>query len=83
MINLYLLLNFCVVIIYVFLKFILGVKDMNFISVEVSFGDFGLDFLMGVEIKQILERDFDLVLLIIEIRQLIIINLKEMFNNEG
>lgn len=56
---------------------------MNFISVDVSFGDFGLDFLMGVEIKQILERDFDLVLLIIEIRQLIIINLKEMFNNEG
>lgn len=66
-----------------FFKFILGVKDMNFISVDVSFGDFGLDFLMGVEIKQILERDFDLVLLIIEIRQLIIINLKEMFNNEG
>lgn len=52
MIILYLLLNFCVIIIiYVFLKFILGVKDMNFISMDVSFGDFGLDFLMGVEIK--------------------------------
>lgn len=83
MINLYLLLNSCVVIIYVFFKFISGVKDMNSISVEASLGDLGLDSLMGVEIKQTLERDFDLVLSTTEIRQLTITNLKEMSNNEG
>lgn len=82
MINLYLLLNSCVVIIYVFFKFISGVKDMNSISVEASLGDLGLDSLMGVEIKQTLERDFDLVLSTTEIRQLTITNLKEMSNNE-
>lgn len=35
---------------------------MNSISVDASLGDLGLDSLMGVEIKQTLERDFDLVL---------------------
>lgn len=83
MITLYLLLNSCVIIIYVFLKFISGVKDMNSISVDASLGDLGLDSLMGVEIKQTLERDFDLVLSTTEIRQLTITNLKEMSNNEG
>lgn len=56
---------------------------MNSISVEASLGDLGLDSLMGVEIKQTLERDFDLVLSTTEIRQLTITNLKEMSNNEG
>lgn len=55
---------------------------MNSISVEASLGDLGLDSLMGVEIKQTLERDFDLVLSTTEIRQLTITNLKEMSNNE-
>lgn len=58
-------------------------KDINSISVDTSLGDLGLDSLMGVEIKQTLERDFDLVLSTTEIRQLTITNLKEMSNNGG
>ena len=55
-----------------------GVKDVSSISVDTSLGDLGLDSLMGVEIKQTLERDHDLVLSTTEIRQLTITKLQEL-----
>ncbi|XP_048759235.2 fatty acid synthase-like [Ostrea edulis] len=60
---------------------ILGVKDVSTISMDVSLGDLGLDSLMGVEIKQLLERDYDSVLSTTEIRQLTIKKLQELSNN--
>lgn len=42
-----------------------------------------MDSLMGVEIKQTLERDFDVILSANEIRQLTIKQLKGISHNEG
>lgn len=47
---------------------ILGVSDVDQIDADASFGDLGLDSLMGVEIKQALERDYDIVLSMKDIR---------------
>ena len=38
---------------------ILGVKDPSSINPESSLGELGLDSLMGVEVKQTLERDYE------------------------
>ncbi|CAC5370812.1 FASN [Mytilus coruscus] len=57
---------------------ILGVKDSSSIKADTSLGDLGLDSLMGVEVKQTLERDFDISLSMREIRQLTISKLKEL-----
>jgi fatty acid synthase len=43
---------------------------------KTSLGDLGLDSLMGVEVKQTLERDFDTSLSMREIRQLTLSKLK-------
>ncbi|GIY66143.1 fatty acid synthase [Caerostris extrusa] len=53
-------------------------KDMSSINPETSLGELGMDSLMGVEVKQFLERDFDLVLAIPELRQLKVKDLKEL-----
>jgi fatty acid synthase len=34
------------------------VKDPSTVNADTSLGDLGLDSLMGVEVKQTLERDF-------------------------
>lgn len=47
-----------------------GIKDANTIDPEVSLAELGLDSLMGVEIKQLLERDFEVSLNSKEIRLL-------------
>ncbi|XP_071034019.1 fatty acid synthase [Parasteatoda tepidariorum] len=57
---------------------IFGIKDMSSINPEQSLGELGMDSLMGVEVKQFLERDFDLVLTVPELRQLKIKDLKEL-----
>ncbi|XP_074648828.1 fatty acid synthase-like isoform X2 [Tubulanus polymorphus] len=49
---------------------ILGLKDVTSINQETTLADIGLDSLMGVEIKQTFERDFDMNLSIQEIRLL-------------
>uniref|UniRef100_W4VRN6 Fatty acid synthase n=1 Tax=Corethrella appendiculata TaxID=1370023 RepID=W4VRN6_9DIPT len=49
---------------------ILGLKDTKNISDASSLADLGMDSLMGAEIKQTLERSFDLVLSAPEIRLL-------------
>ncbi|XP_014669584.1 PREDICTED: fatty acid synthase-like [Priapulus caudatus] len=49
---------------------ILGVKDVATLNAELTLGELGLDSLMGVEVKQTLERDFDLSLSMENIRLL-------------
>lgn len=47
---------------------ILGVNDVSQLNPDANLGDLGLDSLMGVEIKQALERDYDIVLSMKDIR---------------
>ena len=49
---------------------ILGIKDVKTVNVNNSLADLGMDSLMGTEIKQTLERNYDLVLSAQEIRAL-------------
>lgn len=60
----------------------LGVRDVNNLNVDSSLADLGLDSLMGVEIRQILERDYDIVMPMREIRQLTINKLREMVDSK-
>ena len=55
-----------------------GVKDASAVNAAQSLGDLGLDSLMSVEIKQTLERDYDLNLPIKEIRSLTFASLDQM-----
>ncbi|XP_017858729.1 PREDICTED: fatty acid synthase [Drosophila arizonae] len=57
---------------------ILGLRDTKNIQDAASLADLGMDSLMGAEIKQTLERNFDIVLSTQEIRQLTFGALKEM-----
>ncbi|GFX61278.1 fatty acid synthase [Trichonephila clavipes] len=57
---------------------IFGIKDMSTVNSETSLGELGMDSLMGVEVKQFLERDFDLVLAIPELRQLKVKDLQKL-----
>ncbi|XP_054923034.2 fatty acid synthase-like [Dermacentor andersoni] len=57
---------------------ILGIKDPSSLSPDVTLGEHGMDSLMAVEVKQTLERDFDLVLSMQEIRQVTINDLRGM-----
>lgn len=56
---------------------------MNNLNADSSLADLGLDSLMGVEIRQILERDYDIVMAMREIRQLTINKLREMVNSKS
>uniref|UniRef100_A0A6P7G8W5 Fatty acid synthase n=1 Tax=Diabrotica virgifera virgifera TaxID=50390 RepID=A0A6P7G8W5_DIAVI len=49
---------------------ILGIKDPNTVAPSNTLADLGMDSLMGAEIKQTLERNYDLVLSAQEIRAL-------------
>lgn len=55
---------------------------MNNLNADSSLADLGLDSLMGVEIRQILERDYDIVMAMRDIRQLTINKLREMVNSK-
>uniref|UniRef100_A0A3Q2DDZ3 Fatty acid synthase n=1 Tax=Cyprinodon variegatus TaxID=28743 RepID=A0A3Q2DDZ3_CYPVA len=55
---------------------ILGVQDVKQLNAEASLADLGLDSLMGVEVRQTLERDYDIVMAMREIRQLTINKLR-------
>ena len=52
-------------------------SDISSVSHDSSLGSLGLDSLMSVEVKQLLEREFDLVLSMKEIRALTIATLRE------
>lgn len=60
----------------------LGVRDVSNLNADSSLADLGLDSLMGVEIRQILERDYDIVMAMREIRQLTINKLREMVDSK-
>lgn len=62
---------------------ILGLKDTSTLSENLTLGELGMDSLMGVEVKQTLERDHELVLTIQELRQLSIQRLHEIGRSEA
>lgn len=62
---------------------ILGIKDVKTVNPRNSLADLGMDSLMGAEIKQILERNFDIVLSSMEIRGLTFWKLKEFAAEKG
>lgn len=49
---------------------IMGIKALESINPSVTLADLGMDSLMGTEIKQTLERNYDLILSALEIRTL-------------
>lgn len=51
---------------------------MSSLNAESSLADLGLDSLMGVEVRQTLERDYDIVMTMREIRLLTINKLREL-----
>lgn len=62
---------------------ILGIRDVAAVSLDSSLADLGLDSLMGVEVRQTLEREFDLVLSMREVRQLTLRKLQELSSTAG
>lgn len=61
---------------------ILGVREVNSLNADASLADLGLDSLMGVEVRQTLERDYDIVMAMREIRQLTINKLRDLANGK-
>ncbi|KAM9817197.1 fatty acid synthase [Neosynchiropus ocellatus] len=61
---------------------ILGVREVSSLNADASLADLGLDSLMGVEVRQTLERDYDIVMAMREIRQLTINKLRELANSK-
>ncbi|EEC05145.1 fatty acid synthase, putative, partial [Ixodes scapularis] len=57
---------------------IFGVKDPSSLNPSLTLGELGMDSLMGVEVMQTIERDYDLNLSMQEIRQLSIGRLEEI-----
>ncbi|XP_070380712.1 fatty acid synthase-like [Dermacentor albipictus] len=57
---------------------ILGIKDSFLLNPNISLGELGIDSLMSVEVRQLLERGYDLSLSMQEIRQLTICKLREI-----
>lgn len=62
---------------------ILGLKDTKNISDSSTLADLGMDSLMGAEIKQTLERNYDLVMSAVEIRTLTFGTLKTLEDGAG
>lgn len=62
---------------------IFGIRDLAGINLDSSLADLGLDSLMGVEVRQILEREHDLVLPMREVRQLTLRKLQDMSSKAG
>jgi len=57
---------------------VLGIKDASTVSTDLTLGDLGLDSMMGVEIKQTLERDHDISMSAKEIRALTFAKLDQL-----
>uniref|UniRef100_T1J426 Fatty acid synthase n=1 Tax=Strigamia maritima TaxID=126957 RepID=T1J426_STRMM len=62
---------------------ILGIKDLTYLKSELTFSELGVDSVMGIEIKQIIERNFDRNLSVNEIRQMTLADLKAMQEQES
>lgn len=60
-----------------------GISEPSTVNPDASLGDLGLDSMMSVEVKQTLERNYDVVMGTREIRQLTVNKLKSMANSES
>ncbi|TGZ54716.1 Fatty acid synthase [Temnothorax longispinosus] len=59
---------------------IMGLKNINAVPLNVPLAEMGMDSMMAVEIKQMLEREFDISLTAQDIRTLNFAKLKQMTN---
>lgn len=57
---------------------ILGVKDPSCLKPDMSLGELGMDSLMSVKVKEVVERDHDRALSMQEVRQLTVNRLREI-----
>lgn len=57
---------------------IMGIRDIKSISKNASLAEVGMDSLMSVEIKQVLEREFDVFLTAQQLRSITFLKLEEM-----
>lgn len=55
-----------------------GIRDLATVNLDSSLADLGLDSLMGVEVRQMLEREHDLVMSMRDIRHLTLQKLQEL-----
>nr|XP_031302754.1 fatty acid synthase-like [Camelus dromedarius] len=62
---------------------ILGIRDLATINLDSSLADLGLDSLMSVEVRQMLEREHELVLSMREVQQLTLRKLQELSSQAG
>lgn len=62
---------------------ILGIKDHTTLSPSTTLAEMGMDSLMGVEVKQTLERDYDVILSMQELRSLNVGHLMEISGQNG
>lgn len=62
---------------------VLGLKDLKNVPDQASLADLGMDSLMGAEIKQTLERNYDVVMNAADIRQLTFGKLKALESGES
>lgn len=62
---------------------IMCIRNMNSISMSTSLSELGMDSLMTVEIKQTLEREFDIALTTAELRALTFLRLEELSSLGG
>ena len=53
-------------------------QDVSSVNADTSLGDLGLDSLMGVEVKQTLERDYEIVMAMKDIRALTLNKLRDV-----
>lgn len=62
---------------------IMGIRDIKAVSMNASLAELGMDSLMSVEIKQVLEREFDVFLTIQQLRSITFAKLDELSNSEA
>lgn len=62
---------------------ILGIKDHTNLNPSTTLAEMGMDSLMGVEVKQTLERDYELILSMQELRSLNVGHLMEISGQSG
>lgn len=61
---------------------IMSIRDKKLVSMDASLSRLGMDSLMGVEIQQILERDYDVVISSQEMRSLTLSQLEKRVNSK-
>ncbi|XP_055614202.1 fatty acid synthase-like, partial [Uranotaenia lowii] len=61
---------------------IMNIRDLKSISLDSTFADIGMDSLMAVEIKQVMERDFNMILSPQELRTLTFLKLQKIMQEK-